>query len=224
MDNFVNKKINLDIELPSIANSDGNIITDNKFVSDTKGDAIDYVDFGETGNQQLVDSFSADIGKKATDFSDSPYPFTDGNWCSQFVSYQLMKNGYDYRWATWAGDETDDNSIFKAMREQGAEIHYDKYASVSGKTPDPSYNPQPGDVFLLNITEEPGDVYPDHVGIVVKDNGDGTVTTIEGNTSGDDGVYDGHGVVAKKIRKRSDIYGYATPKKSKDKKNRYERL
>lgn len=43
--------------------------------------------------------------------------------------------------------------------------------------------PKPGDIVFFDFQEGGNPV--DHVGIVVKDNGDGTVTTIEGNTSGD---------------------------------------
>ncbi len=40
--------------------------------------------------------------------------------------------------------------------------------------------PQPGDIVFFDF---PGGEKVDHVGIILKDNGDGTVTTIEGNTS-----------------------------------------
>ena len=43
--------------------------------------------------------------------------------------------------------------------------------------------PKPGDLAFFDFQE--GGTPEDHVAIVVKDNGDGTVTTIEGNTSGD---------------------------------------
>jgi len=40
--------------------------------------------------------------------------------------------------------------------------------------------PEPGDICFFDF---PGGREIDHVGIVVKDNADGTVTTVEGNTS-----------------------------------------
>jgi hypothetical protein len=43
--------------------------------------------------------------------------------------------------------------------------------------------PAPGDIVYFDFAE--GGAPIEHVGIVVKDNGDGTVTTIEGNTAGD---------------------------------------
>jgi hypothetical protein len=42
--------------------------------------------------------------------------------------------------------------------------------------------PEPGDIIYFDFAE--GGAPIEHVGIVVKDNGDGTVTTIEGNTAG----------------------------------------
>ena len=43
-------------------------------------------------------------------------------------------------------------------------------------------SPKPGDIVYFDFME--GGAPIEHVGIVVKDNGDGTVTTIEGNTAG----------------------------------------
>lgn len=59
--------------------------------------------------------------------------------------------------------------------------------------------PQPGDVVYFDF---PGDGVDriSHVGIVVKDNGDGTVTTVEGNTAGVTGDQRNGGMVLKKIR------------------------
>lgn len=60
--------------------------------------------------------------------------------------------------------------------------------------------PQPGDIVYFDF---PGDGVEriSHVGIVLKDNGDGTVTCIEGNTSPDKkGDQRNGGQVAKKVR------------------------
>lgn len=56
--------------------------------------------------------------------------------------------------------------------------------------------PAPGDLAFFDF---PGGQTTDHVGIVIKDNGDGTVTTIEGNTS-DAGSQNNGGAVLQKIR------------------------
>lgn len=45
------------------------------------------------------------------------------------------------------------------------------------------YKPQPGDLVFFDFQEGGNPI--DHIGIVLADNGDGTITTIEGNTSGE---------------------------------------
>ena len=58
--------------------------------------------------------------------------------------------------------------------------------------------PEPGDIVFFNF---PGGREIDHVGIVVKDKGDGTVICIEGNTSPDKkGDQRNGGEVCRKIR------------------------
>lgn len=82
--------------------------------------------------------------------------------------------------------------------------------------------PKPGDLAFFDFVE--GGTPEDHVAIVVKDNGDGTVTTIEGNTSGDKKKSSSErngGEVAQKVRAyRADnkkklkpfIVGFGSPK------------
>lgn len=162
-----------------------------------------------SNNQTLADSLYNEIGKRSWDYSDSPNRFHSGEWCADFVSYMLRKNGYNYKWSSYCG-EKESYSIFHVMKENGAKIHYDQFATKYGKKPDTDYVPQAGDVCLLNVDS---DSSVDHVGIVIKDNGDGTVTTIEGNTSKKGQGYDGKGIVEEKIRSKKDVYGYATPSK-----------
>jgi hypothetical protein len=59
--------------------------------------------------------------------------------------------------------------------------------------------PKAGDICYMDF---PGDGVDriSHVGIVVKDNGDGTVTTIEGNTAGTTGDQRNGGMVLQKVR------------------------
>jgi len=82
--------------------------------------------------------------------------------------------------------------------------------------------PKPGDLAFFDFEE--GGTPEDHVAIVVKDNGDGTVTTIEGNTSGDKKKSSSErngGEVAQKVRAyKADnkkklkpfIVGFGSPK------------
>lgn len=80
--------------------------------------------------------------------------------------------------------------------------------------------PKPGFIPFFDF---PGGEKTDHVGIVVSDNGDGTVTTVEGNTTADGkkGSQSNGGEVAIKVRAyRKDnkrklpvyITGFGTPK------------
>jgi hypothetical protein len=85
--------------------------------------------------------------------------------------------------------------------------------------------PKPGDIVFFDFIE--GGAKVEHVGIVVKDNLDGTVTTIEGNTSPEKkakGSQANGGQVAERIRaykkdnKRkltANIVGFGRPKWSK---------
>jgi hypothetical protein len=82
--------------------------------------------------------------------------------------------------------------------------------------------PKPGDIVFFDFIE--GGAPVEHVGIVLKDNGDGTVTTIEGNTSPEHktkGSQANGGEVAERIRayKKDNkrkltafIVGFGTPK------------
>ena len=176
-----------------------------------------------SGDQDLVNALNKQIGKKINDFGDSKNRFHDGEWCADFVSYQLKKNGYEYDWAAGATTDSDQWSIIKSMKDGGATIHYGQNAAdYEGRTltdEDKNYVPQPGDVFTIEVNEGSG---PGHTGFIVKDNGDGTVTTIEGNTYKEEPGYkekfindEVPGVVEIHTdRKKSDIYAYATPEKN----------
>jgi hypothetical protein len=85
--------------------------------------------------------------------------------------------------------------------------------------------PKPGDIVFFDFVE--GGAPVEHVGIVVKDNLDGTVTTIEGNTSPEHktaGSQANGGEVAQRVRayKKNNqhklaayVVGFGTPKWSK---------
>lgn len=71
--------------------------------------------------------------------------------------------------------------------------------------------PQVGDVVFFDFTRG-CDGIADHVGIVEKVNSDGTVTTIEGNTSATTtGSQSNGGCVARRIRSISVIQGFGRP-------------
>lgn len=84
-------------------------------------------------------------------------------------------------------------------------------------------DPRPGDVVYFDF---PGDGVDriSHVGIVIKNNGDGTVTTIEGNTAGKSGDQRNGGQVLEQLRgfKKNkkgvlvSIVGFGRPKFTED--------
>ena len=66
-------------------------------------------------------------------------------------------------------------------------------------------NPQPGDLILFDWDH---DNVADHVGLVKSVNGNGTITTIEGNTGG--GPYGSEGVW-EKTRTWDFVMGFGNP-------------
>ncbi len=103
-------------------------------------------------------------------------------WCADFVSWVYSQ----------AGKKTNSPycpTFVAQLKKQG---------KWKGKK-----NPQPGDLVFFDWD---GDGSPDHVGIVQKANGDGSIETIEGNThkpgsSTQEGVYEKH-------REKDTVLGY----------------
>jgi hypothetical protein len=78
------------------------------------------------------------------------------------------------------------------------------FKSLKAWTDAANAQPKPGDIVFFHFAAEakPTDLIQ-HVGIVVKDNGDGTIVTVEGNTSPDHkpaGSQDNGGECAMKVR------------------------
>jgi surface antigen len=133
--------------------------------------------------------------------------FTKANflpWCGSFVM--------------WCANQVGLKIPNVVSTAQGAE----KFKGIGSWSNAETAKPKPGDLAFFDFTECGTPV--DHVGIVVKDNGDGTVTTIEGNTSGDakkSASERNGGEVAQKIRAyKADnkkklkpfIVGFGSPK------------
>ena len=59
----------------------------------------------------------------------------------------------------------------------------ERFKGVGGWFNAETYKPKPGDIVFFDFNEGGNPI--DHVGIVLADNGDGTITTIEGNTTGE---------------------------------------
>ena len=160
-------------------------------------------------NKEFVESLYSQVGNTIANYSG----FNDGQWCADFVSNSLIEAGYDIQWSSIAGDG--EGTILGSLRNSGATVHLDVGAQGHGideSNPeyDPDYVPQPGDVVVFDFGYN-GVGINDHTGFVIQDNGDGTITTIEGNTSGDAGD---SCVAIHENRNRSEVYGYATPVKN----------
>jgi len=112
--------------------------------------------------------------------------FTKSNfqpWCGSFVM--------------WCANEAQvkvPNTVYTPAGAEGFKKAKSWFDANSGE------KPQPGDIVYFDF---PGDGVDriSHVGIVVKDNGDGTMTTVEGNTAGNaKGDQRNGGECCKKIR------------------------
>ena len=123
-------------------------------------------------------------------------------WCGSFVNWCGNKAGVKIPNTVWTPGGA------AAFKKAGAWID----ADVA--------DPEPGDIAYFDFPADGIDRIS-HVGIVVKDNGDGTVWTIEGNTSSNDkGSQRNGGQVARKLRaykknKRTSyisIVGFGRPK------------
>ncbi len=103
-------------------------------------------------------------------------------WCGAFVNWCAKQAGIKIPNCTYT--------------PAGATAFMDKNAWTLAEQADP----QPGDIVFFDF---PGDALDriSHVGIVISNNGNGTVTTVEGNTSPDKkGDQRNGGEVCRKIR------------------------
>ncbi|MDF2706482.1 MAG: hypothetical protein K0R62_2134, partial [Nonomuraea muscovyensis] len=109
--------------------------------------------------------------------------YANAPWCAMFVSWVGEKAGarpsvgwdaYTVTYAKW----------FKANKRWGT-------------------TPKPGAVVFFDWDGSRNLSAIDHVGLVKKDNGDGTISTVEGNT--------GNGKVERRVRPVSQVAGYGYP-------------
>ncbi|GAA2392593.1 CHAP domain-containing protein [Nonomuraea africana] len=116
----------------------------------------------------------------------SPRAYANAAWCAMFVSWvgemtgarpQVGWDAYTVTHAKW----------FKANKRWGT-------------------TPKPGAVVFFSWSGGKSISSINHVGFVEKDNGNGTITTIEGNT--------GNGAVEQRVRPKSQVVGYGYPQYS----------
>lgn len=117
------------------------------------------------------------------------YQFDDGAWCADFVSFIAGQT---------IGEENLPDWYKNCNRAYCPDIMNNAKANGAFVSEDQA---QAGDAILFDWD---GDGNADHIGYVTKVNGDGTVETIEGNTSGNNAGSQ----VASKSRNRANILGY----------------
>ncbi|MFC4050061.1 CHAP domain-containing protein [Actinomadura syzygii] len=109
--------------------------------------------------------------------------YKGAQWCNMFVS--------------WLGAQT-------GVKNMGWDAYTVQHATWFKKTDRWGHKPKPGAVVFFDWKNgsSGGIGGIDHVGIVVKDNGNGKITTVEGNTDN---------AVKKKVRDKSQVVGYGYP-------------
>ncbi|WP_149264435.1 CHAP domain-containing protein [Actinomadura sp. K4S16] len=109
--------------------------------------------------------------------------YNGAQWCNMFVS--------------WLGAQT-------GVKNMGWDAYTVQHANWFKETGRWGHTAKPGSVVFFDWQDGSkagiGDI--DHVGIVVKDNGNGKITTIEGNTDN---------AVKEKVRDKSQVVGFGYP-------------
>lgn len=153
----------------------------------------------------LLDLLHKEVGTKEVPANSNKVKYNNNNgqfWCGYFIN-----------WTAKQVNLVVPNCIYTPAGVAGFQ---GKGLWVNAATS----KPKPGYVAFMDF---PGGEKVDHVGWVIKDNGDGTVTTIEGNTTKDGakGSQSNGGEVCVKVRAyRKDnkrklavtVIGFGTPK------------
>ncbi|GAA4143721.1 hypothetical protein GCM10022416_33900 [Actinomadura keratinilytica] len=132
------------------------------------------------------DWFVSTPNAKMTAERDGGFSVDDYNgaeWCNMFVS--------------WVGAQL-------GVKDMGWDAYTVQHARWFAKKGRWGHKAKPGAVVFFDWQNGPdgGISGIDHVGLVVKDNGDGTITTVEGNTND---------AVEKRVRSKSLVAGYGYP-------------
>ncbi|WP_113703726.1 CHAP domain-containing protein [Nonomuraea lactucae] len=127
------------------------------------------------GSQRALETIRRDGGARAD--------YLNAAWCAMFVSWVGEQLGArpQVGWDAWTVAHA---RWFHANRRWGDE-------------------PKPGAVVFFSWSGGKTIRSIRHVGFVVKDNGDGTISTIEGNT--------GNGRVEERVRPKGQVVGYGYP-------------
>ncbi|MCK2215470.1 CHAP domain-containing protein [Actinomadura sp. ATCC 31491] len=126
---------------------------------------------------------SARAGETVLRDGGSRAAYLNAPWCSMFVS--------------WVGEESG------ARTQVGWDAYTVAHAKWFAANQRWGTEPKPGAVVFFSWSGSKSLSAINHVGFVVKDNGDGTISTIEGNT--------GNGKVEERVRPASQVVGYGYP-------------
>jgi surface antigen len=113
----------------------------------------------------------------------NPSAYLNAAWCAMFVS--------------WVGEQT---GARPQVGWDAYTVTHAKWFSDNGRW---GTVPKPGAVVFFAWNGSRSIDAIQHVGFVVKDNQDGTISTIEGNT--------GNGAVEERVRPKSQVVGYGYP-------------
>ncbi|MFI7446581.1 CHAP domain-containing protein [Nonomuraea sp. NPDC049714] len=113
----------------------------------------------------------------------NPSAYLNAAWCAMFVS--------------WVGEQT---GARPQVGWDAYTVTHAKWFSDNGRW---GTVPKPGAVVFFAWNGSKSINAIQHVGFVVKDNRDGTISTIEGNT--------GNGAVEERVRPKSQVVGYGYP-------------
>lgn len=139
---------------------------------------------GRGGQTKYHDWYVSTPHAKATAQRDGGFSvkaYNGAQWCNMFVS--------------WLGAQT-------GVKNMGWDAYTVQHASWFKDNDRWGKKAKPGSVVFFDWDRGSSISAIDHVGVVVKDNGNGTVSTIEGNTNNK---------VEKKTRSKSLIVGYGYP-------------
>ncbi|MEV4306841.1 CHAP domain-containing protein [Nonomuraea sp. NPDC049624] len=126
-------------------------------------------------SQRAAETAARDGGNRAM--------YLNAPWCSMFVS--------------WVGEQTG------ARPQVGWDAYTVTHAKWFAANDRWGTEAKPGAVVFFSWSGSKSLNDIQHVGFVVKDNGDGTISTIEGNT--------GNGKVEQRVRPTSQVVGYGYP-------------
>ncbi|MEV0592891.1 CHAP domain-containing protein [Nonomuraea cavernae] len=119
----------------------------------------------------------------ARDGGGSPKLYANAPWCAMFVS--------------WVGEQA---GARHTMGWDAYTVTYADWFKANKRWGDVA---KPGAVVFYDWNGGKSTSGIDHVGLVKKDNGDGTITAIEGNT--------GNGKVEERVRPKTQVTGYGYP-------------